>query len=587
MDSGGAGMTMNSSIKKPWMATMILCLVLAGFATNSQAQHAAPILFKQTISQIVLRNQVMGWPAEHESSETRNFYSVFASANGAKVFFSVCEYYENQCRLFVVNSDGSGLQNVSAIFPANLVSTWWGWGNMVIKDDGSEVFIETGLDDAKTYIQYYDTSSSVTGTAVSQWWWSSGFDWFTANSSASRLYTGKFDWGWSDGLGRNVRGLGYTDRNGLAVQYLDIFTLPCFGLCNNLNALWFMGSSVQGDHSFFSWVSYYEGNSDPDNRSAAWHTTLAGPAQKLTAEDHLWVDGGSWRGVTTADGSSAVYQYRHRSGDPKEVHVVDVATGTERFVTSTTDLNPLTTFITRDGRYLFAQGSNGVYGYHYNTLYDLQTGGVRDSWSYHIPWPINYSNVTADNRYYFVTREEALFRVDTQGGEFSKAPNVNSIVFSKPYLWHDDSDQIGITVDISDAQGVANIEWVRLEVLVEDLESPDIYMPRKPLAFPFGDFGWTVLYDDGSHGDVTVGDGVFTHDAIATRKGGYDDWNTWFSNFTLPHEVGIRIVVKDAEGNYTTADTTLWITTLDEDPNLIFTDDFESGGTTAWSSSVP
>ncbi len=122
---------------------------------------------------------------------------------------------------------------------------------------------------------------------------------------------------------------------------------------------------------------------------------------------------------------------------------------------------------------------------------------------------------------------------------------------------------------------------------MEDLESPDIYMPRKPLAFPFGDFGWTVLYDDGSHGDVTVGDGVFTHDAIATRKGGYDDWNTWFSNFTLPHEVGIRIVVKDAEGNYTTADTTLWITTLDEDPNLIFTDDFESGGTTAWSSSVP
>ncbi len=151
-----------------------------------------------------------------------------------------------------------------------------------------------------------------------------------------------------------------------------------------------MGSSVQGDHSFFSWVSYYEANADPDNRSAMWHTTLAGPAQKLTAEDHLWVDGGSWRGVTTADGSSAVYQYRHRSGDPKEVHVVDVATGTERFVTSTTDLNPLTTFITRDGRYLFALGSNGVYGYHYNTLYDLQTGGVRDSWSYHIPWPINY-----------------------------------------------------------------------------------------------------------------------------------------------------------------------------------------------------
>ena len=63
MDSGVAGMAMNSSTKNPWIAAMILCLVLAGFATSSQAQYAAPILFKQTISQIVLRNQVMGWPA--------------------------------------------------------------------------------------------------------------------------------------------------------------------------------------------------------------------------------------------------------------------------------------------------------------------------------------------------------------------------------------------------------------------------------------------------------------------------------------------------------------------------------------------
>ena len=62
---------------------------------------------------------------------------------------------------------------------------------------------------------------------------------------------------------------------------------------------------------------------------------------------------------------------------------------------------------------------------------------------------------------------------------------------------------------------------------------------------------------------------------------------TGFSNFTLPHEVGIRIVVKDTDGNYTTADTNLWITTLDEDPTHIFSDDFESGVTSAWSSSVP
>ena len=570
-------MTMTPSTKKPWMSTMILCLVLVGFASTSQAQYAAPIVYKQTISQIVVRNQVAGWPTGWENSDWRYFNGVVASANGAKVFFSVCEYYSSpdECRPFVANSNGTGIQDVSAIFPANLVDTSWGWDNMVINDTGSEVFIRAQLDDGKVYIQYLDTSTLATGQAVTQAWWAGYFDWFTANSSASRLFTGKHDWGTSEGLA-------YIDRSGLAQKYLDIAALPTSGCCG-LNSLWYMGTSAQGNQSFFSWNHYYEFNADPDNRSAMWHTTLAGPAQKLTTENHLWIDEGDWRGVSTADGSTAVYQYRHRWGDPKEVHVVDVATGTERFVTSTTDLNPLNTFITRDGHYLFAEGGNGQYGHHYKTLYDLQSGGARDSWSDHILLELrNYSNITADNRYYFVTDKVALYRVDMRGGEFSKAPNVHSIVFTKPYLWHDDSEQIGITVDVSDAQGIANVEWVKLEVLVEDLELPDYDMGRKPLAFPTGDFGWTYLYDDGTHGDVTAGDGTFTHDAIATRKGDYDGFNTWYSIFTLPHDVGIRIVVKDLDGNYTTADTDLWISAVDDDPTHIFSDGFESGNTSAW-----
>jgi len=55
-----------------------------------------------------------------------------------------------------------------------------------------------------------------------------------------------------------------------------------------------------------------------------------------------------------------------------------------------------------------------------------------------------------------------------------------------------------------------------------------------------------------------------------------------FSNFTLPHDVGIRIVVKDVDGNYTTADTNLWISAVDSDPTQIFSDGFESGNTAAW-----
>ena len=81
---------------------------------------------------------------------------------------------------------------------------------------------------------------------------------------------------------------------------------------------------------------------------------------------------------------------------------------------------------------------------------------------------------------------------------------------------------------------------------------------------------------------MTAGDGTFTHDAIATRKGDYDGFNTWYSTFTLPHDVGIRILVKDLDGNFTTADTDLWISAVNEDPTHIFSDGFESGNTSAW-----
>ena len=68
------------------------------------------------------------------------------------------------------------------------------------------------------------------------------------------------------------------------------------------------------------------------------------------------------------------------------------------------------------------------------------------------------------------------------------------------------------------------------------------------------------LRDDGTSGDTTAGDGIFTYDLIATRKGDYDGFNTWYTHYDLPAEVGIRVIVKDIDGNYGIADTNLMIT---------------------------
>lgn len=132
---------------------------------------------------------------------------------------------------------------------------------------------------------------------------------------------------------------------------------------------------------------------------------------------------------------------------------------------------------------------------------------------------------------------------------------------------------------------LVNIDSVTLAVLADGVEEPIWSMPREPLAFPTGDPGATWLYDDGTNGDVAAADGVFSFGAIATRKGD-PSWNTWYTHYTLPYPVGIRIVAEDVDGNAAIADTVLWITAEDVNP-AIFEDGFESGSTSAWDAATP
>jgi hypothetical protein len=312
---------------------------------------------------------------------------------------------------------------------------------------------------------------------------------------------------------------------------------------------------------------------------------------KLTPDDHYWVWSGDERGVCDQTGSRVLYQYRHLPGDPKITDLVDVATGTSAQLTWTDDLNPVKAFITRSGDFAMFSGEKGDAGSNqYLTLVDLDHGLERDTWSYFLP-PIEreVSAITNDDGTYFVTNYVNLQRVDMAvglSGDHSQAPNITAIAFTAPYLWHDDSAQIGITVNVTDAQGLGNIDTVTLAVLVEGVEEPIWSMPREPLAFPSGDPGATWLYDDGTHGDTTAGDGIYSFDTIATRKTDPATWNTWYSHFTLPHQVGIRIIAEDVDGNATIADTKLWITEIN-DNSLVFADDFETGDTTRWSRAMP
>lgn len=561
---------------------MVLSPVGNGTAGAVDTPYAAPIVYRQTNTLILDHEDIKGWPEgdSQMNNDHRQFTGVTVSADGSQILFSGCAYFTDldptgaTCRPFVVNPDGTALQDASSIFPPDVVDpNWgWGWGNMRINDDGSRFFIKVQryewavIDEVQVY--YYDIPGGTSGRAEADGFWPGGFDWFNINIDGSQFYHGKYDGGAAG------RGLWYTNYGGAKNLIFDVSTLPCdpgSSFCNHLNLMGFLGSAAQGGRNFFSYTSYYESNASPNNKSAMWYTDLAGNKQKLTNEDHHWVWPGDWRGTSQADGTKALYGRRHAYGDPYYLYTTNVATGAERLVTWTSNLNGMTPFMTRSGRYVFVNGGSGDYGHHYHTLFDLNRGTSRDTWSYHFIGAGSISNITADDRYYYATTatptstyQQRLYRVDTNPGpaDFGQAPNITGINLSSSRIRHDldPPDLVAAAVTVTDSQGLANIDWVRLAVLVDGAEEPPFAMGREPLAFPTGDAGGTYLYDDGTHGDETAGDGIFTFDAIATRKGDYEGFNTWYTHYGLPHPVGIRIIAKDVDHNYTIADTTLTIT---------------------------
>jgi hypothetical protein len=595
------------SVSQCWKLAFAIGLSvgLAAIAVDSRpalaAWYSTAIEHKQANTVILDREDLKGWPADAPNSDDRQFTGVTVSGGGTKVLFSACAYYTasgTECRPFVVDSNGTGLQDGSAVFPADLVSRSWGWGNLRINDAGSRFFVKVQryeyLVINEMQVNYFDIPAGTVGRAQTDGFYPDGAWWFNINATGSRFYEGEYDNGPSEGFW-------YTNFGGSKTLIFDVASLPCDPasiLCDSLNLSAFLGSSAQNDRTFFSWTHKFLGNAHADNRAAMWVSDLSGNKHQLTSDEHYWVWEGDWRGVSNGAGTKALYGRVHTSGDPYQLFVVDVATGTEQLVTwSPSVSNYPVTFMTRSGRYVFARGESGDAGFHYHTLIDLSKGGERDTWSYYLPPSWEVSNITNDDRYYYVTAPppgssygQLLYRVDTAAttvADFTQAPNLTAIECTAPALIHADGVTVAFTAQVTDAQGLSNIDWVNLSVLVDGREEPPWPMGREPLAFPTGDPGATLMYDDGTHGDAVAGDGIFTFDAVATRKGDYEGFNTWYSHFSLPHDVGIRIIAKDKDENFTIADTRLTIAYIYAQPKTLAMHPGETGQVAIFGAGTP
>ncbi|TVR58355.1 MAG: DUF4214 domain-containing protein [Candidatus Competibacteraceae bacterium] len=550
-----------------WASGVLLaCCAAAPLAFA--ATYPAPIEFRADLVKILEYADVQwdphnnGWPG---------FDRVQVSAEGSTVLFNVkCEFCDpalgHKNRLFVVDPDGTGLRDISDIYPADIVNSWWSWGSQRIDDDASTVFLRTHRA-IGYYGQFhwyaYDLASGQRRDAVQNPFRNVEA---TIDATGARFYFSPYDAGWDAALQRARKGLFFADLGGPAQQFLDLRQLPCTitdcaGGFSAINFISLLGGSAEGDHVFFAWSDSY----GAANSWEIYRASLDGSFFPLTGASHYWVQRDlEPRGWCSGDGERVLYKYRHRAEDPLALSVVEVATGAERPLTWTTDLNGFQTFITRSGRYVLVDGHSGsANALHYRTLFDLEQGTERDTGSYHLPHGVRAtSNITADDGSYYLTYADALYRVDLMPQPATAAPRVAHIAFDAPALLDAEDARIGVTVAFARAAGAAEIDWVILLPLVEGRELPEWGMGRAPLAYwPVSDMGWQRLFDDGTHGDAVAGDGVFTFAGIMTRKGGREErWNSWYLHHPLPATVGIRVVARDANGHYSITDSRLLVT---------------------------
>jgi hypothetical protein len=526
--------------------------------------YSAPIEYRETMTRIVGIEDVAWSP---DDLEWHQFEVIRASADGSKVVFVVdCEFCSDGTttyRPFIADADGSGIADMSSsIYPADIVSVRWSWGSLGVNDDGSRVFIRAQENETGQNFYYYDVASGETYNALANPF---AYLEMTIDGPGERMFFQPFDAGYDETLERARKGLFSAGLGGDPGQYLDLVDLPC-GIedCSSnfdaLNYLSYIGASADGSSAFFAWSTTQGGA----NNWGIYRVGVAdGGVTRLTGGEHYWVLGdiNPW-GLSSENGGRVLATYIHTEEEQRVLTVVETDTNTEIPITSTPHLaNPWTAAITRSGEHVLVNGDSGEYGFHRFTLMNVDSGAERDTWSRVIASPWSVTGVTADDSRYFFIFEDGVFRVDMGSGSTSAAPDIQDIAFSATSLADQDDVTVAVEVTVY-GSSPENIDGVWLYPLIEGRESPPWYMGRAPLAFPATDADTVRLVDDGTSGDREPGDGVFTFDAIATRKGAREegDMNTWFGHYPLPAELGIRVVARDLAGHYAIADTNLLIT---------------------------
>lgn len=511
------------------LLALALFLVILGTSPAGAATYPAPIKYKQTMVRILAESQVSGWLAPNG----RHFREMAVSADGTKIGFTVKLDSFIDKHTYLANADGSG-------DPVDITGTLPGGMNpkdvasLVMNDPGTRLFFR---DYPTGNIYYFDTTPPYSShTALLGAAWVDGRKPYTLDQAGNTLYLKHQvapEGIWRVGL--------YSCPVGGAPSI--IFNIDEITHTVDYN-LRYLGSGKFGPPLFFTFdADYWSGND--------FFMYKTGPV-RLPDETHqyIWDEQDLPNTIVSADGGKILYAIKDGS-NPKQLHLVDAATGAKKFIIQTGGGFDWPT-LAADAS--LARISNGSYK---ATRIDLNTLAQRDTASYwfgeygSIGASAGLSDLTQDKRYYFLASKTsannaAIHRIDMAPTDFSQAPNITNLAFNQPYLPFDDTKFITITAQLSDAKGLANLHWVKMMPLWDGVEA------REGEIYQTLWFGAADLYDDGTHGDQVAGDGIYTNNTITVQK-----WCTFYNN--LPKKPGLRLIAKNLDNHYTIADTEILV----------------------------
>jgi len=513
-----------------------ICLVLAVtmiFLGVGQSWSAYPVLiqYRQTMTKVIQEVNVTGWPAGLENAE-RYFSEIVVSANGAKVGFVVKLNFLPDKHIFVMDADGSNLVDLTPNLPPGMPNSEI--ASLQINDSGSRLFFRrNNVNPPYNNIYYFDTTFPYHYQPAFL-----GYDWmarFTINSAGTTLY---FPNTW---LASGINQSGLVEANVVGGSAFTIkFNVNEIPHETNWGLAYLGSAKTLGRMLFTFFPDWY----DPGH-VAMYMVGGVGPLTKVPNEEHQYVWAFDYpNSIISADGNAALYLVQDGSG-PQYLYLAGLVSQLKSLIIQSAGNFSFPT-LSPDG--LMARIS--TFGYN-STRFIISPRDTRDTFSKYFgeSFAIGASpltDFTQDNRYYFMGSDPGtarIHRIDMNPVAFNPQPNISNITFSKNLWMYDDATPLTVTAQVSDAKGLGNILWVKMTSLVDGREFPE-WLDYEPLAYD------PLLYDDGTHGDVTPGDGIFTNNTITLKK-----ISNFYTHYTLPHRVGIRLVVKNNDDHYMIADT--------------------------------